>query len=891
MDNDFEDSMNLDIIKYDNLPLNDKIFTEKKYNPPLSTNHTCITGPSWSEERGINRYNEINIYELTTGYYHESPDIYRASKYCNVPGENNFDCFIDGRVRSLGFTLETVPFSYDGPYFTSSEDNKREKCIHSYSPAPKDLLDDDTDLNLRKLAYIGLAKDHPETVHHEAAVNVAERATLAYTQHIIDEVVRLSGGSKDIYIDWAILRFLGYQVKINSNTCDTSSSPCGCPSPGNLPPLCCENDTSGSCGNQSGDPHFTTFDGLAYDFQGVGEFILVKSLVPEDTFEVQSRYCPWGNSKGVSVTKAVAMKIDQDKVGYYLGMDPPLVVNRTPTKLESGNSITLPSGGSIVRAGTIYRFSTTDGNIVETSDRGAHMSVTVRISASKYGKVMGLLGNADQNTENDVTIRDGNVLGTNPHFDDLYPGYADSWRITQEQSLFHDANGETTETCTERNFPRIQTTTANLPENYRVKAEQICRAAGITNPILLDNCILDFALTGDISFVDIPNNAVIPTKTVEVVPPPPPTINDSGFGQFTGSVIDAVTSQNLNHGQATLTIDGNPISGNNLHLITNGIYETTVVPTDTKYHLDIEANGYISEQIFGLYAPDRQKYQVEQVKLIPVTNSGQGVISGHIHNALNNNPVPNLNINVRRYINKLSGTSIKTTTTDQNGAFTFNDLEAGNYTLEIKGNGYNTNHLTAVNIGGQTNQVNGVVKPESTNNSQFTIVLTWGERPSDLDAHLTVPNEQGGQRFHIYHATLGNEHLKRIAHAHIDHDKQDSFGPETITIGKLLSGGVYRYSVHDYSNSPSTFSQALGQSGAKVEVYGDGNRLIYTLNVPPQEGTLWTVFEINESGHVEPINDMSYESVIRSARIGTRAHDKKPIVTDYWQMLFLPKKK
>lgn len=107
----------------------------------------------------------------------------------------------------------------------------------------------------------------------------------------------------------------------------------------------------------------------------------------------------------------------------------------------------------------------------------------------------------------------------------------------------------------------------------------------------------------------------------------------------------------------------------------------------------------------------------------------------------------------------------------------------------------------------------------------------------------------------------------------------------------MLSGDVYRYSVYDYSNRGSRSSQALGQSGARVEVYGDGNRLISTFNVPNREGTLWTVFEINESGNVVPINDMNYESV-RSARIRTRADGKKtPLVTDYWQMLFQPKKK
>ncbi len=45
-----------------------------------------------------------------------------------------------------------------------------------------------------------------------------------------------------------------------------------------------------------------------------------------------------------------------------------------------------------------------------------------------------------------------------------------------------------------------------------------------------------------------------------------------------------------------------------------------------------------------------------------------------------------------------------------------------------------------------------------------------------------------------------------------------AFGPETITITQM-NPGTYRCSVHDYSNRASTTSAALGQSGAKVQVY------------------------------------------------------------------------
>ena len=142
---------------------------------------------------------------------------------------------------------------------------------------------------------------------------------------------------------------------------------------------------------------------------------------------------------------------------------------------------------------------------------------------------------------------------------------------------------------------------------------------------------------------------------------------------------------------------------------------------------------------------------------------------------------------------------------------------------------------------------------------EIRIKLTWGATPSDLDAHLTGPAPDG-TRFHLYwiHAPNHGGVSPWPEYINLDLDDMSSDGPETITIAQQIPG-VYRFSVHDYTNSLSSSSTALSNSGAQVRVE-KGENLIETFYVPSnQEGTLWTVFEIDGVTMI-PINEMSYES-------------------------------
>ena len=166
-------------------------------------------------------------------------------------------------------------------------------------------------------------------------------------------------------------------------------------------------------------------------------------------------------------------------------------------------------------------------------------------------------------------------------------------------------------------------------------------------------------------------------------------------------------------------------------------------------------------------------------------------------------------------------------------------------------------------IGSQTGTVTAegadplILSATATTPPAVRAVLEWGESPLDLDFHLTGPTATS-DRFHVAWFNPGS--LTSAPFASLDRDDRDSFGPETITISQVEAGGLYRFSVHDYSNRNLTFSTALTGSAAKVTVYlASGASQVF--NVPPSEtgGTLWTVFTLVD-GTIDPVNAMSYES-------------------------------
>ncbi|MDP2303398.1 MAG: carboxypeptidase regulatory-like domain-containing protein [Ignavibacteria bacterium] len=218
------------------------------------------------------------------------------------------------------------------------------------------------------------------------------------------------------------------------------------------------------------------------------------------------------------------------------------------------------------------------------------------------------------------------------------------------------------------------------------------------------------------------------------------------------------------------------------------------------------------------------------------TSSGisNASITGIISNATNNNPISGATVKLMQ-----GSTTLNTQTTGTTGTYTMTALAAGNYTMEVSSAGFITD-TRAITLSASQSMTQNFSMAPSSGNVQYRIVLTWGQTPTDLDAHLYKGT------YHIYYSSRGSE--TSAPFTILDVDETDGYGPETITIYNLSSDSCKFY-VHNYSETPD-----IKQSLANVKLYS-GSTLLRTYTVP-QTGTgdWWYVFDISPTGVITDRN-------------------------------------
>jgi hypothetical protein len=233
-----------------------------------------------------------------------------------------------------------------------------------------------------------------------------------------------------------------------------------------------------------GDTHLTTFDGLLYDFQAKGDYLLMQA---GPDFQVQARQVSgaptWPNA---SVNKAVAVQTGKNRVAVCLPGR--VVIDGRPASLRDGETRPLPGGGAVVRRADTYIVLDPNGHTMRATVRPTNIDVTVGLGRWPM-HVTGLLANVDG--VNTVAARDGAILRSPFPFEQLYGHYRQSWEVSLKDSILSDCGK-----AGEAGPPKEPFFVRDLPRDKVQQYRAICTRSGLREGPLLDACTIDVAMLG-----------------------------------------------------------------------------------------------------------------------------------------------------------------------------------------------------------------------------------------------------------------------------------------------------------------------------------------------------------------------------------------------------------
>jgi hypothetical protein len=266
-----------------------------------------------------------------------------------------------------------------------------------------------------------------------------------------------------------------------------------------------------------GDTHLRTFNGLFYDFQAAGDFTLAE-VAPG--FSVQTRQVSGAPTwPDATVNRAVAARFGNTRVAVCAapqGSDNAtrILVDGKATPVDDGQMLGLSEDVAIRRQGNVYQIVGADGNSVRATvnsfNNAAWIDVNVGLGTWP-STVKGLIANVNGNV-NQIATRDNVVLTSPFNFDELYHRFADSWRVSGDESMLSVCSREF-----ERGAPRRTFYASDLEAGVREKARAVCTAAGVTPGPYLDACTLDVAVIGQDAAAKVFVAAIAPVAVGTIV--------------------------------------------------------------------------------------------------------------------------------------------------------------------------------------------------------------------------------------------------------------------------------------------------------------------------------------------------------------------------------------
>ncbi|ELU14026.1 hypothetical protein CAPTEDRAFT_222579 [Capitella teleta] len=197
-----------------------------------------------------------------------------------------------------------------------------------------------------------------------------------------------------------------------------------------------------------GDPHYRTFDGLEYLFNGRGEFwiLRVNNFHSDDDMAIQARFQQpppeeWGEVNatvisGVVFQEGYANSMVNPRVEFHLNFDDASTPNAL---LVSINGVLQDFSHEDLR---IQEFKDAENKrrllIKDDSPRNdqSNFTITFQNGVAAQDKTDGLLGDWDGDQSNDLRTSNGNVINPDKGPQEIHEAFGMSWEISSDQSRF-----------------------------------------------------------------------------------------------------------------------------------------------------------------------------------------------------------------------------------------------------------------------------------------------------------------------------------------------------------------------------------------------------------------------------------------------------------------------
>jgi len=278
--------------------------------------------------------------------------------------------------------------------------------------------------------------------------------------------------------------------------------------------------------SSSGDPHITTINGMHYDFQSAGEFVLLRR---PDGLEIQTRQAPIsttfnpgpdphdGLATCVSLNTAVAARVGKHRVTYEPNLSGVPDPSGLQLRVDGVLTKPRPRGLGLGKGGRITKTAAPGGLRIDFPDRSV-LFVTpgwwadqskwyLNIDIVPPRAATGIAGAIAPDSWL-PTLPDGTSMGPMPsalhdRYIGLYQKFADAWRVTAGTSLFDYAPGTSTDTFTMRSWPMerppcVIPGTVPVEPASEIVAQLACQQ--VIGETAHNNCVFDVMVTGNPGF-------------------------------------------------------------------------------------------------------------------------------------------------------------------------------------------------------------------------------------------------------------------------------------------------------------------------------------------------------------------------------------------------------